>query len=103
MKAYRLSRLALEVLDAIWLNLAVRASEPIANETIDSITGRFALLSRMPRAGMLRGELGPEVRSFPVGNYIISYTLPKGRKPLLISRVLHAKRDQIRVLRSGAG
>jgi plasmid stabilization system protein ParE len=61
----------LEDLDSIWLNIAVRASERIANETIEMITDRFALLSRMRRAGALRGDLMPGVGSFPAGNYII--------------------------------
>lgn len=41
--------------------------------------------------GRSRPELGPEIRSFPVGRYVIFYLpLPKG---IEVVRVLHGSRD----------
>ena len=48
----------------------------IADRFIDSLTGRFYLLALHPYIGRRRDdELGPDMRSFPVGKYIILYRI----------------------------
>jgi toxin ParE1/3/4 len=68
-----------------------RDSEDAAFRLIDSIDERFELLARFPGAGPERPELAPELRSFPVGNYLILY------KPLddgiEVMRVVHGARN----------
>lgn len=59
---------------------------------IDSITARFALLSRQPYIGRRRDEdLRPGVRSFVVGDYVIAYRVDGDN--VLILRVLRGSRD----------
>jgi toxin ParE1/3/4 len=93
MSRYRLSRVARADLDEIWLYLARRGTPEIADRFIDTITERFALLSRQPEAGRAREEIGPGVRSFPVSPYVIYYRHDT-RRGTLISRILHGRRDQ---------
>ncbi|MGA2030454.1 MAG: type II toxin-antitoxin system RelE/ParE family toxin [Verrucomicrobiota bacterium] len=56
-----------------------------------SIQEKCALLSRQPQMGRSRFELSPELRGFPVGNYLIFY------RPVTdgieVIRVLHGARD----------
>jgi toxin ParE1/3/4 len=55
------------------------------------IDRHFQALARRPKMGRSRPELAPELRSFPVGQYVIFYLpLPKG---VDIVRVLHGARD----------
>ncbi|HEV3306472.1 MAG TPA: type II toxin-antitoxin system RelE/ParE family toxin [Candidatus Sulfotelmatobacter sp.] len=55
------------------------------------IDEHFQGLARRPHMGRSRPELGTDLRSFPVGRYIIFYvSTPKGAE---IVRVLHGARD----------
>jgi toxin ParE1/3/4 len=49
------------------------------------------LLAIQPRAGRLRPELAPELRSFPVGRYVVFYR-PQD-DGIDVVRVLHSARD----------
>jgi toxin ParE1/3/4 len=62
-------------LDDIWLYVARQSgSVEIADKIVDSITDCLAALGRNPHIGRRRDEnLGPGLRSFPVGNYVIVY------------------------------
>jgi toxin ParE1/3/4 len=89
----RVSRLAERDLDSVWRFIAIDAgSLDTADKVIDSIVRHFALLARQPRAGRAREDIAPGARSFPSGNYLIYYRV--SRSYLVISRVLHSKRDQ---------
>ena len=88
---YRLSSLAEQDLDEIWLYVAEDASPATADRLIDDIIDRFSLLAEQPRMGRLRPEFGEGVRSFPVENHVIYY---RHENEVLIARVLHGKRDQ---------
>ena len=88
---YRLSPLAEDDLDAIWLYVAEDASPARADRLIDAIIERFDLLSEQPRMGRLRPEFGPDVRSVTVERHIIYY---RHEEDVLIGRVLHGRRDQ---------
>ncbi len=80
-------------LDAIWLYVARESgSMDVANRLIDSITDRFVLLAGFPYAGRIREvEFGTGVRTFPVGEYIIVYSVDNSIVAIL--RVVHGRRD----------
>jgi toxin ParE1/3/4 len=80
-------------LDDIWVYVAKESgSMDVASRLIDSITGRFFLLSSFPRAGRMRDEeFGAGVRSFPVGEYVILYCIEGADVQIL--RVVHGRRD----------
>lgn len=92
MKTYRVSPLAQRDLDEAWVYVALASGVSRADRLIDQITKRFALLAAYPNAGRPRDELAPSVRSFAVASYVIYYRTQENR--VLISRVLHGKRDQ---------
>ncbi|MGB7157168.1 MAG: type II toxin-antitoxin system RelE/ParE family toxin [Tepidisphaeraceae bacterium] len=66
-------------------------NEDAAFRLVDAIDERFELLAQFPGAGPARPELLPELRSFPVGNYLILY------KPIddgiEVMRVVHGARN----------
>ena len=66
-------------------------NEAAAFRLVEAIDERFEVLSRFPLAGPARPELLPELRSFPVKNYLILY------KPIddgiEVMRVVHGARD----------
>jgi toxin ParE1/3/4 len=96
MKRIRVSRYAERDLDSIWRYVATDAgSIDIADQVIDSIVRHFALLARQPKAGKSREDIDSGVRSFPSGNYLIYYR--ESRSHLVISRILHCKRDHFGV------
>jgi len=90
--SYRLSDLAEEDLEEIWIYDADDASPVTADRLVDAIFDRFALLVEQPHIGRLRPEFGEGVRSFVVESYVIYYRYDEGP---LIARVLHGRRDQI--------
>ncbi len=93
MKRVRVSRLAEKDLDEIWYQIAKRSgSIEIADGVVDSITEFFPLFATAPEAGSSRDWLEPGLRGLPVGKYIIYYR--KIGQYLVISRVIHAMRDQ---------
>ena len=80
-------------LDDIWLYVARESgSLEIAYRLIDAITRRFFLLGRHPQIGRRRDhDLRPNLRSFPVGEYVIIYRLDG--EDVLILRVMRGSRD----------
>ncbi|MGL3214041.1 type II toxin-antitoxin system RelE/ParE family toxin [Bradyrhizobium sp. BR 1433] len=77
-------------LEEIWLFIA---SDNIvaADRLLDRIGNGFQMLAENPQAGRHRPELGRNIRSFPVGNYVLFYeAFPNG---VDIVRVLHGARD----------
>jgi toxin ParE1/3/4 len=64
----------------------------VASRFVDSITECFLLLSRHPYAGRARNDdLGPGRRSFPIGEYVIVYSVRDS--DVLVLRVVHGRRD----------
>ena len=88
----RLSRAAKSDLDDIWDYVADESGIEQAGRLIDSITNKFALLGRHPRAGRRRDEIHAGVRSMPAGSYVIYYRWRKNA--VEIAHVFHAMRDQ---------
>jgi toxin ParE1/3/4 len=98
MKKYRLAPPARSDLAQIWSYLAQNGSPDVADRVIDSIFAKFPLLAKMPNAGRARTDIDSNTRSFPVGNYVVYYRR-RERSGIVISRVLHAMRDQQRAWR----
>jgi len=66
-------------------------SEARADTFVEKIDEKFKTLAARPYIGRKRDELGEDLRSFPVGRYIIYYRpLPDGVE---VIRVLHGARD----------
>jgi toxin ParE1/3/4 len=76
-------------LEEIWSFVAER-DVGAADRLIDEITGRFDHLPAYPEAGRARHELLVNLRSLPVGRYVIFYQPTDGVE---IFRVLHGSRD----------
>jgi toxin ParE1/3/4 len=92
--AHSVAREAEADLDDIWYFVATASgSMDVADRLIDTLTERFVLLARHPHMGRRRDEdLLPGLRSFPVGRYIILYSVePNG--DVLIARVISGERD----------
>jgi toxin ParE1/3/4 len=90
--AHRLAEEAEADLDEIWWHIAKASGSVIAEGVVSSITERFYLLARHPKAGRARDDdLGPGRRSFPVKRHTIVYTIVDG--DVLILRVAHSSRD----------
>jgi toxin ParE1/3/4 len=77
------------------LYIAQEGGLEAADRVIGAIVARFPVLAGMPDAGRERDEIGPGVRAFPVGKYVIYYR-PAPRGGILISRVIHGTRDQLK-------
>jgi toxin ParE1/3/4 len=75
---------------AIWDFIAadsVRAADAL----IDRIDATFDMLADTPLAGRARGDLLKNLRSFPVGNYVIFYfPISDG---IEVVRVMHGRQD----------
>lgn len=54
----------------IWLYIA-EDNVHAADDFLDTIDLKCKLLSESPLMGRARNELGPNLRSFPVGRYIV--------------------------------
>lgn len=62
-----------------------------ADNFLNTIGHKIQTLARSPKMGRTREELAPNLRSFPVGNYIIFYRPIKNG--VEIARVLSGARD----------
>lgn len=90
MPQVRKSELAKSDLDNIWLHIA--EDNPVATSALlDRIDEQCAFLARHPAAGRARLEVSSNIRSFPVGHYMLFYQPIRGGIRLL--RVLHGARD----------
>lgn len=69
---FRITNQAKKDLDAIWEYLTERSFER-ADTILDEIQNRFPLLAQFPKIGRTREELSPNLRSFPVGEFLIFY------------------------------
>jgi toxin ParE1/3/4 len=80
-------------LDGIWLYIAQESTSPsIATRVIASISDKFGLFARFPHIGKsLESHLRPNIRTFPVNNHIIFYSVRAAE--IRILRIIHASRD----------
>lgn len=72
-----------------------------AARLVASFKERAARLAQMPGIGRSRPELQANLRSFPVGNYVLFYRPNQGG--IEVARVLHGMRDLGRIFREGEG
>ena len=90
MSVYVVSDLAREDLKAVWRLIA--SDDPLtADRFLDLIYDKLELLSSSPRLGRSRDELAVDLRSFPLGNYLIFYRL-RG-EGIEVARFLSGKLD----------
>ncbi len=74
----------------IWIYIA-QDSPTRADKLLDEIDEKSQTLAQSPFIGKARDELGPKIRSFPIGNYVLFYQpIEDG---IEIIRVLHGARD----------
>lgn len=71
---------------------AIAKEDPsAADRQLDRIDAACEMLARNPHAGPHREDLAHGLRFYPVGNYLIFYTL--GDSGITVVRVLHGARD----------
>jgi toxin ParE1/3/4 len=90
MGQFRISdRARTDIID-IWFYMAADSADS-ADRLNARFYDEFTTLSRHPLMGRSRPELAPDLRSFPVGNYVIFYRpLENG---IEVMRVLSTARD----------
>jgi toxin ParE1/3/4 len=77
-------------LDSIWSFIAADNVDA-AHRQINRIGEVFEMLVQNPRAGRERPDIQRDLRSFPVGSYVIFYvSLPDG---IEVVRVMHGRQD----------
>jgi toxin ParE1/3/4 len=76
--------------DSIWAYIAADNGKA-AEELLDRFGKVFEMLVQNPQAGRRRPDLGQNVRSFAVDNYVIFY-IPQSAG-IDIIRVMHGRRD----------
>jgi toxin ParE1/3/4 len=89
MATYRLSARARRDLAEIWAYIADDSSDQ-ADRFLESIVARLRILAQNPQIGRSRTELHPDLRSFPVREYLILYQARKGG--IAVVRVVHGRR-----------
>lgn len=80
----------------IWLYVA-NDSIDAADRLVKTFDDKLKLLADNPGIGPVRDDLARELRSFPVGSYVIYYRPVKGGIELM--RILHGARDARRAFR----
>jgi len=89
---HRLAPQARAELSNIWNYIARESGNlAVADGVVDAITARFYLLAEFPYMGRAREELRSRLRSFPVGQYVIIYTIDDGDVQIL--HVFHGRQD----------
>ena len=90
MNRYKISQLAEQDLENIWVYLA-QNNQIAADKQIANILNRLPMLAQFPDIGQVRDDLVEKLRSFPVKPYIVFYIqLDDG---IEIVRILHHSRD----------
>lgn len=75
----------------IWKRIAAD-NEPAADGFCDLLDDKFHSIAASPGIGVRADNIAANIRRFPVGEYIIYRRT--GRDRIIISRVLHGKRQQ---------
>jgi toxin ParE1/3/4 len=90
MPSFILTARAEEDLLNIWLYIAAE-NHDAADRVLDTIDLKFKLLAENPRLGPSRPDIAPELRYFPVGNYLVLYRI--ATNAVEIVRVVHGMRN----------
>ena len=75
--------------DIAW-HIAQR-NPPAAYRFIDTVYEKGELLASTPQMGRARDELAPDLRSFPIGAFVLFYRRTRGG--IEIARILRCSRD----------
>jgi len=86
---HRSSRAEFDLIE-IWEYIA-QDDPPAADRQLDRIDASCQMLAKNPKSGPHREDLAAGLRFYPVGNYLIFYTI--GEDGITVARVLHAARD----------
>ena len=90
--AHRLAPQARAELADIWSYIVKEVGNAVAaDKVINAITERFRLLSQYPRFCRAHHDLPPGLGSFPVGQYVIIYTI--NDEDVEVLHVLHGRQD----------
>ena len=76
----------------IWQYIADDSPED-ADRFLDTLEEKIGLLADNPEMGKRREELAEELRSFPVGNYMIYHRLHDQTEGIVVVRVLNATQN----------
>ena len=68
-----------------------------ADGLVNRFDEKFTLLAQFPNLGRARPELGRDLRSFPVGRYLVVYRARKDG--ISVVRVVHGARNLRRIFR----
>jgi toxin ParE1/3/4 len=90
MNRYKISQLAEQDLEDIWVYLA-QNNQIAADKQIANILNRLPMLAQFPDMGQIRDDLGEKLRSFPIKSYVVFYT--KCANEIEVVRILHQSRD----------
>ena len=63
-----------------------------------NVLRRISLLERLPESAQLRPEFGPNIRTIPIGRYIVILRV-EGPK-VIVLRIVHGARDLPRLLKA---
>ncbi len=74
----------------IWAYIA-EENPGAADKLLDAIDEKCILLGRNPKIGQARPDIAPDMRYFPVKNYLILYR--EQEFGIEVVRVIHAMRD----------
>ncbi len=86
---HRSSRAEIDLIE-IWGYIA--NDDPLAaDRQLDRIDTACKMLAKNPQGGPCREDLARGLRFYPVGNYLIFYTV--GEDGIIVVRVLHGARD----------
>src|ERR1700755_1712378 len=76
----------------IWLYVAEQSqSVNAADRVVSSFDEKLSLLASHPGMGPSREDIGPGLRTFPVGSYLLIYRVI--RNSIELVRVVHGSRD----------
>ncbi|MDF5713115.1 MAG: type II toxin-antitoxin system RelE/ParE family toxin [Rhizonema sp. NSF051] len=90
MNRYKISQLAEQDLEDIWVYLA-QNNQIAADLQIAKILNRLPIIAQFPDIGKMREDLRDQLRSFPVKPYIVFYI--KLDDGIEVVRILHHSRD----------
>jgi toxin ParE1/3/4 len=90
MSRFRLTREAKA--DARAIRSYIAKDRPAAaDRLLDDLYERFRLAATQPGMGEARSELGPDLRIFSVGNYVVVFRPMRGG--IEVVRIVHGARD----------
>jgi len=90
MNRYKISQLAEQDLEDIWVYLA-QNNQIAADKQIAKILNRLPMLAQFPDLGKMGDDLPDQLRSFPIKPYIVFYI--KLDDGIEVVRILHQSRD----------